>query len=183
MRVSNGKSYPAPEIGPDSARKALLAVEWVSKDHWDRHNPSCPACHNYRHSGHKPGCIVAEGLGRPAWLPGVVRVWEHGFPGWPYKAVKTPRVTAEIVLTDELEAYARRFCAEYRVDPDGAAPDPRCTPGSPAAAEDKVPAWWAALYDLLAHEVLPDEFAGQVLRYDPHGQWIDEPYQDRDAAA
>ena len=141
MRVIGTKSWTAP-ANPDP-RAGLLAVEWLG----DPRNPSCPSCRLYRHSGHHPDCPIGRGLGRIPYLPGVVR-----------RRVDIPgtygiKVLAEYVITDDIEAQARAACSSPEHDPDHPVTDPSCAPDSPAAAVDRVPAWWAWLHEC-ANEVV-----------------------------
>jgi hypothetical protein len=130
------KTWSAPEQ-PD-ARAGLLAAEWSGNPR-DPDNPSCPCCRQFRHTGHAPDCPVGAGLGRLPMLPGVVRQTRSvpGHNGF--------EVLRQIPVTDALEALARRALCAAGENPEAAVADPTCEPGSPAAAVDRVPAWWAWL--------------------------------------
>jgi hypothetical protein len=149
MRVYKGTIYPAARTSIDQIRKSLLAVEWVTDGRDD--NPYCPACRCYRWGGHDAGCVVAQGLGRLPFVPGIVRVCED----------KDGTVLGEVIVTDDLEALARNACLMEGLDPDGADEDRTCRPDSPAFDEDRMPAWWAKLYKmveqgLVGHSVVKD---------------------------
>jgi hypothetical protein len=161
--IIDGKVHAASPADPARMREALLKIEWLSHDSRES-NPSCPICRRYRWSGHADGCVVGAGLGRVPELPGVMRIWD-----WKHRLLRY-----DVPITDAMQAMGEDDCRKQGTDPFSDAPDPCCPPDSIAAREDKVPAWYAALHDLIASGAYApeqDEIDWQPVSDDDPGPW------------